>query len=296
MKYFVLGILIISILCFFIWYFLRKRWAIKKVKCQKDSEKLCSINKVLAPFGFAFDLEEDIVISRNDAWQRNFGYMDLYDSKAPFFAMVMDAQPIYFDYNCKHYRIEFWKGQYGITTGGEVGVYIRKEDSISKDVYRACTDEERLDIYFVLSKKCQLFSRCGTSWWLTGFDIGLFSKPKDLKMGVCINFPDCKMRNAFVHAMIEAGYSKNSLCVCNNMVCFDYCAPSSYYKPNCSHRIVKFIAQIFNCINCHTYMFLTRPFNRTIDKLSYLSYMCPCLYRLIIKLCIPRRKQKCYHK
>lgn len=295
MKYIILGIVLILLLVFLFIYFRRRKRAIRKVESETDIEKVKAINAALEPFGFTFDLEQDIVVSRNDAWQREFGYMDLYDSKAPFFAMVMDSQPIYFDYNNKHYRIEFWKGQYGLTTGAEVGIYIRKEDSISKAIYRCCTDEERLDISYILSKKCRLFSRCGKSWWLTGFDVGLFSKPKNLKLCVCIKFPDCEMMTAFVNSMINAGYSRGNLEICNNTVCFDYCTPS-YYKPNCSHKVVKFIAQIFNYINCHIYMFLTKPFNRTIDKLSYLRHMAPCLYHFIIKLCFPKRKKKYYCK
>lgn len=295
MKYIVISVFALFILLLFVLYFFRKRWAIRKVKCDTDLEKLTSINAALEPFGFAFHLDQDIVISRNDALQRNFGYTDFYDAKAPFFAMVMDSQPIYFDYDCKHYRIEFWKGQYGITTGAEVGIYIRDDSCGLKNFYRCCNDDERLNIFFILYKKCKLFSRCGMSWWQTGFDVGLFSKPKDLSMSICICFPDCKMRDAFVVAMIEAGYSRGDLDICGNTVCFNYCSPS-YYKPNHMYRIVKFIAQIFNYINCHIYMCLTRPFNRTIDKLTYLRYMAPCLYRFIIKLCVPQRKKKCYHK
>lgn len=296
MKYIVIGLLIFIFLLIILCYFFRKKWAIKKVRCTTDEEKLFYINKALAPFGFEFDMYQDVVISKNDAWQRNLGYMDFYDSKAPFLNMVMDCQPIYFDYDNKHYRIEFWKGQYGLTTGAEIGIYIRDNQfSILKEFYRAANDDERLDMTFSLSKKCKLFSRYGTSWWLTGFDVGLFSKPKDLQMKICIQFLDCKMRNAFVKALIKAGYTMNNIEICNNSVCFEFCCPS-YYKPNCTHRIIKFIAQIFNYINCHIYMYFTRFFNRTIDKLTYLRYMAPCLYRFVIRLCVPRRKRKRYHK
>ncbi|MCI8794640.1 MAG: DUF4474 domain-containing protein, partial [Bacilli bacterium] len=116
MKYFILAIVLVVVITVIVIYFIRKRWAIKKVKCLTDEEKLISLDAALNPFGFAFDLNCDIVVSRNDAWQRNFGYMDLYDKKAPFFNMVFDAEPICFDYDGKEYRIEFWKGQYGIIT------------------------------------------------------------------------------------------------------------------------------------------------------------------------------------
>lgn len=291
MKYFIIGIVCLLILIFLIWYFLRKRWAIRKVKCTSDIEKLIYINAALNPFGFAFEPKCDIVISKNDVWQRDLGYTDLYDSGAPFLNMVMDAEPIYFDYDGKHYRIELWKGQYGITTGAEIGVYIRDYTSKNKNFYRAANDDERLNMSFILNKKCNLFSRCDKSWWLTGFDIGVFSRPKNLKMSICICFPNCKMLEAFVKALLKVGYSCCQINVCENTVCFEYCCPSNY-KPNHKHRIIKCFAQICNYINCHIYMHFTRYFNRTIDKLTYLRFFSPCLYRLIIRLSIPRRKQK----
>lgn len=296
MKYIIFGICVFFFLVFLFCYFWRKRWAIHKVKCTTDEEKLCYINMALAPFGFEFDKNADIVISKNDCWQRDVGYMDLYDKKAPFFNMVMDAEPIYFDYDGKRYRIEFWKGQYGITTGAEIGIYIQDEPTcFLKKIYRCANDGERLKMSFLLNKNCDLFSRCDTSWWLTGFDVGVFSRPKDLKMNICINFPNCEMKDAFVHALLESGYSYDNIEVKDNIVCFHYCCPS-YYKPNCSHRLVKCIAQICNYINCHFYMWVTRAFNRTIDKLTYLRFMAPCFYRFIICLSIPRRKKKCYCK
>lgn len=291
MKYVFLGIFIFIILIFLICYFFRKRWAIRKVKCMSDEEKLCTVNSFLEPFGFEFDLNEDIVISKNDAWQRNFGYMNIYDKKAPLFNMVFDALPVCFNYDCKNYRIEFWKGQYGLTTGAEIGIYIQD----GKDFYRAAKDTERLDMSFTLIKNCKLFYRSLCSWWLTGFDVGNFSRPKDLKMNVCIKFPCEEMKNAFVKALINTGYSKGNIEICDNIVCFSYCCPSNY-KPNFTHRIIKCIAQIFNFINCHIYMKFTKPFNRTLDKLTYLRFMFPCLYKFIISLCIPKKCKKCYCK
>ena len=296
MRYFLLGLAVLIIVICLVWNYLRRRWAIRKVKCLSDEEKLLYVDAALNPFGFEFDLNCDIVVSKNDVWQRDFGYMDLYDEKAPFFNMVMDAVPIYFDYDGKEYRIELWKGQYGITTGGEIGVYIRdNHTNYPKTYYRAANDEERLDMSFVLTKKCDLFCRCDKSWWLTGFDVGVFSKPKDLKMSICICFPNCEMQEAFVNALIEAGYACCQLNNCENAVCFEYCCPN-HYKPNMKHRIIKCFAQIANYINCQIYMHFTRWFNRTIDKLTYLRFMSPCLYRFIIRLSIPRRKQMKPHK
>lgn len=295
MKYILISFLILFILILLLYYFLRKRYAINQVKCHSDEEKLSFINAALNPFGFTFDLNKDLVISKNDSWQRNYGFMDLYDYKAPFFNIVMDSQPIYFEYDKKHYRIEFWKGQYGITTGAEIGIYVRDDTSKFKNYYRAANDNERLEMTFELTKKCKLFRRCDLSWWLTGFDIGVFSKPKDLKMSICLKFPNQEMANAFKKGLINAGYAHDNIEVCDNIICFNYCTPSNY-KPNYSHKLIKCLAQIMNWINVHIYLCLTRMFNRTIDKLTYLRYMAPCLYKFIIRLCIPRRCKKCYPK
>lgn len=291
MKYFLIISLIILFIILLILYHKRKKWAIKKVKWETDEEKLCSINAILNPFGFTFLLEKDIIISQNDGWQREFGYREIYDYKAPFFGIVMDSFPLCFKYNNKNYRIEFWKGQYGLATGAEVGVYIEER----KGVYRAATDKERLDMSFILSKKCRLFSRHSISWWLTGFDVGNFSKPKNLKLNMCIKFKDEEMQKAFIKALKQAGYTDELIEVCDNVVCFTYCKPP-FYKPNCTYRLIKLIAQCFNFINCRIYKCFTRHFERTIDRLSYLRYMAPCLYHFVLKISVPKRKKKCYHK
>lgn len=296
MKIIFLIILIILVILLIAWYLFRRKWAIRKVKCTSEEEKLICINASLEPFGFTFDYCQDIVISKNDSWQRDFGYMDLYDLKAPFLNMVFDAEPICFEYDCKEYRIEFWKGQYGITTGAEVGIYVRdKHNPFKASYYRAAHDNECLDISFKLIKRCDLFSRCDNTWWLTGFDVGLFSHPKDLVMDVCICFPDEGMLEEFLKALIDAGYSRSSIYVCDKAVCFQYCCPNNY-KLNNRHKLIKCIAQIFNYVNCRIYNYITRFFNSTLDKLTYLRYMSPCLYRLIISICIPRKKKKHYHK
>ncbi len=285
-----IGVMWIIYFFMFIVYLYRKRkWAIRKVKITTDCEKLCYINLMLEPFGFEFDIDQDIIISRRDCWQRDFGYMDLYDDKSPFFNMVIVSLPVCFDYEDKQYRIEFWKGQYGIALGAEIGVYVRDRFSKYK-IYQAVSDEDSLHMQFSLYKDCKLFSRCDKSWWLTGFDIGKFSATSDLKMSVCICFPNQEMLGLFISSLINAGYSSSNIDVCDNMVCFDYCFKNNY-RPNHQHKFIKFLVQIRNHINCKWYLYLTKEFNRTLDKLTFLRYMAPRLYGYIIKISIPRHRK-----
>lgn len=293
MIYILLGIAI-GILSI-IWICHRKKWAIRKTKCISDVEKLSYINAILNPFGFEFDYRQDIVISSKDAWQKEVGYTDFYDIKAPLFNIVMDSLPVYFNYDGKEYRIEFWKGQYGITTGGEIGVYVKDSKDNKGNFYKGVDCNGFLEMCFSLYKKCLLFSREDVTWWLTGFDVGRFSWPKDLVMKVCINFRDRCMRDAFVEGLLSAGYACNKINCCGNYVCFDYCEALNY-KLNKQKRIIKFFVQIVNKINCSLYMFVTRYFNRTLDKLTYLRFLAPCLYRAIVRASVPRRKMKKSHK
>lgn len=293
MKYVILSFIFLIGFIFVILYFIKKKRIIYKVKHMSEKEKLCVVNKMLEPFGFSFDIKEDIVISRNDAWQRDMGYSDIYDLKAPLFNIVMDAEPIYFKYDKKDYRIEFWKGQYGITTGAEVGIYVR--DKNKKFMYHSINDSEILPIRFELYKKCFLFSRCGCTWWLTGFSVGEFSRPKDLLLKVSILFPNQSMQVAFVEGLLNAGYTSKQIKVYGYSVCFSICSPKNR-QLNTRHKLWKCLVQIINYINCKIYGYFTRPFNRTLDKLAYIRFMFPYLYLFIIKLCIPRKKGQKYCK
>ena len=86
-------------------------------------EKGYRLNCLLAPFGFEYQISQDIFVTRLDAWQRDYGYRSLYDRASPLLGMAFDCEPVYFDYQGKTWLLEFWKGQYGINTGAEIGIY-----------------------------------------------------------------------------------------------------------------------------------------------------------------------------
>ena len=49
-----------------------------------------SLNKMIESSGYAYDPSQDIFYSRIDAWQRNFGYCQLYDEVAPSLSLIFD--------------------------------------------------------------------------------------------------------------------------------------------------------------------------------------------------------------
>lgn len=173
-----------------------------------------SLNQVLEEAGYSYDTSQDIFYSNLNAWQRDMGYCRLYDEAAALLSMIIDCEPIYFNYNNKHWLIEFWKGQYGMTTGCEIGVYSTDGPVLNTGIYNntfydCASDEELLDMSFTLRKNGKtLLERRGRHWWLTGFKLGEFSEPWELVAYINITLKDKEMRNEFIKGLIKAGYSK----------------------------------------------------------------------------------------
>lgn len=64
-------------------------------------EKICLLDELIEPLGYRYVCETDIFTSTLNAWQRNFGYADIYDKLASFFNMIFDCYPVYFNYGGK---------------------------------------------------------------------------------------------------------------------------------------------------------------------------------------------------
>ena len=289
MKYFIVGICLVVVLVVVLLYWLKRKRVIYKVQCMSKREKLRFVNRALGRFGFRYDVDEDVVVSDFYSWQREVGYSDFFDKKAVFFNIVMDAEPIYFCYDGKEYRLEFWKGQYGITTGAEAGIYILEDEEKRK--YRCANDSEVLPMKLELYKKCLLFSREDCTWWLTGFEVGTFSRPSDLGLRVCVYFPNQGMQVAFIKGLLNAGYAMNKIKIWGCCVCFWVCCPKNY-ELNRGHLLLKCFVQVLNWCHCRLYKWFTRPFCKTLDRLAFLFLMMPRLYCFVLRFGIPKKKKK----
>ncbi len=179
--------------------------------------------------GFVYDASQDITVSRRKPppWQYDYGFCRLYDETTPVsISAIIDCQPIRFGHGGTEWMIELWKGQYGLGTGAEIGIYSRAQASTAKRVFSTAyellfplvaaatgTLEHQIDWYassklclemsFTLKKNGQpLFVRGpATHWWLTGFRWGEFSEPSDLVAEMEITFPPGDMGKAFSDAM-----------------------------------------------------------------------------------------------
>jgi uncharacterized protein DUF4474 len=66
--------------------------------------------KLVSDLGFEYRVDQDLLVSRHDAWQRNVGFTWAYDVLPPRLLMDLDCEPIYFTYGGKDWMIELWKG------------------------------------------------------------------------------------------------------------------------------------------------------------------------------------------
>lgn len=271
--------------------------AIRKKICSLCChEKEAFINEFIEPFGFCYSCQQDLFYSRRDAWQRDFGYCALYDQLAPHLQLVFNCEPVYFDYEGRTWLIELWKGQYGINTGAEIGVYhadgLLAPEEYSSALFQAAEDSELLGLSMELQKGDQsLFQRSQRHWWLTGFLMGCFSRPEDLTLNVSITFPDCEMMDAFLQALIDLGHSYCSYSIRCTTVIFSFCRPKSPQPCRRTPLCCRF-SQWKNRWLCRLFQWITRPFCNSGDQLLYLYYFLPFAFRRTIWICNPKRYGK----
>ena len=291
-MYFSIIILLFFLLICLLYGVCRKHIAIKKVCSLSCEEKCRLLNSILSPFGYVYYAKQDIISTLNDAWQRKAGYTALFDRAALHFHMVFDALPIYFNYRGRTWLIEFWKGQYGINTGAEVGIYyadrILDEEEYGKAHFQAVDDCDRLPVTFtLLHGSCQLATVSGLTWWLTMFFVGMFSRPSSLVMDCILSFPNMEMHECFTAALRQTAPNVRFHCHgCKVHLHYDEGCPLS---PVCPSKISWFRklrirwAQFCNRICCRLYCFITRHFDCTLNKILYLYFLLPFVLRRMLR-------------
>lgn len=175
-------------------------------------------------FGFKYDEKKETFNSTINSWQRNFGYTRLYDVFSPILNIIIDTLPIVFNYDNKNWLITFWKGQYGMTTGGEVGIYYTDCKYIDKNTFFfPIKNKDMLDIELCLYKKNKYITQIKDKhWWLATFKLGMFSNPKDLSLTVKITFKNKEMLHCFLKSFKKYHYSKKLYYTKDNVFYFNF--------------------------------------------------------------------------
>jgi hypothetical protein len=225
-----------------------------------------------------------------NAWQRNFGFCRLYDEASAPLSMIIDCEPVFFDYDGYHWMIELWKGQYCLNTGGEIGVYYTKAPGLDTPgelknaFYHSVGDEDLLQMSFSLKKGSRtLFARNDRHWWLTGFKLGEFSDPSELTMDARITLKDRFMRDAFVEGLKNTGYSDSEIMVANNTVSLVYQQPRSA-QPLTRTELTDRLIQTKNRYLCDAFRRIAAGYPNTAETLNGLKNLDPFLYRSVFTM------------
>jgi len=270
-----------------------KRRMLDKVKGNKPIDKVTgieAIDKTIEIAGYGYDSEQDIFYCNMNPWQRNMGYSRLYDEGSAPFGMIVDCEPIYFQYEGKLWLIELWKGQYDLNTGCEVGVYTTEEPILNIPgmykymFYNCASNEDRLTMSFSLYKKGErLFARDDKHWWLAGFKLGMYSEPSELTMEVNVTLKDLDMCKKFVEGLKAVGYSeeKRDIIVNEKDVSITFDKP---YTPQPITRTPETdrIIQVKNKLLCDRYNDIAKVYDNFTDKINAIKNQAPEIYEEIM--------------
>lgn len=240
--------------------------------------------------GYAYDEKQDIFYSVNDPWQRNVGYCRLYDEASAPLGMIIDCEPIYFEYDNRKWMISFWKGQYDLVSGAEIGIYTSGRELNVPGIfhgtfYNAVSDNERLNMSYTLKKNGKvMFTRDEVHWWLTGFKLGEYAEPSELTMDISITFKNEPMRDAFLVGFRKAGYRDKDFSVNGKEVSFIFDKPHSR-QPVTRTKETDKIIQAKNKLLCDLYQEITGSAGDTVqEKFKALKEQSPELYSKLQKI------------
>lgn len=264
------------------------RSMLTRIKEKKGTGDL-TLDEAIKTAGYSYDLRQDIFYSNMDAWQRDMGYCRLYDEAAAPFGMIIDCEPIYFEYDGRRWMIELWKGQYDLTTGCEIGVYTTEKADLDIagvfkcPFYNCASNDDLLYMNYILKKNDEiLFTREDKHWWLTGFKLGEFSEPSELMMDLNITLKDQAMLKEFVKGLVRAGYLEDEIAINGDTVGL------IFYETRTSQPITRKpetdqIMQAKNKLLCNKYQEITGPYDNFPDKIKAIKEQAPELYEEIIK-------------
>ena len=163
-------------------------------------------DKGLVDTGFNCSMYDLLVYAPINAWMRDFGFCFFYD----FFCYITPnwiwnytTRRCKFDYDGKQWMIQFWKGSYLFTNGGEIGVYNR-EKKMFGSYYECVQDDDMLVMSMtMLHENEELFTLpAERHWWINGFRMAKkIYLPNALTMRATIVMRDQEMLNAFCKSL-----------------------------------------------------------------------------------------------
>jgi hypothetical protein len=234
--------------------------------------------------------KKDFYSSSPDNWQSALGYCSLYDDAAPFLGIIVDSEPIAFNYENKKWLIQFWKGQYGISTGFEVGIFTSDREEIiipetfTGHFYEHAENSSCFHINTAIYKNGSLLiEHQGMRSYLNGYRPGIFSYPEELALFISITFPTISMTKAFVAGLLTTGYESHEIHTLGKTAAFTFSIPKTP-QPLTKTSITTYLVQKHNRRLCASYQFLTLYDKHAYDKFYNIRSSNPDIYAELLQM------------
>lgn len=185
---------------------------------QKGGTSAADIAQFVAIMGYDYDPKQGIFYTSLDNWQRQGNFVAHYDTAAHY--INMNYKTIRIDFGpCEglNWRMQLWKGEYGVFGGCEAGIYTSDPDK-NKMLYTATDNDHMLQWESALYLSRSDFKNSNpwfyrewqTHWWLTGFKSGVVN-PEEIVMYLHVRMRSAQMANEFEQALLTSGYKKASM-------------------------------------------------------------------------------------
>ena len=200
------------------------KFPMKVVKNENQLNSYLEFNHFLS-FQYSYDDCGYYYANDKKSWQKSLGFARIYDYMAPYVGMEYDYERVFFTYDNQDFMVQFWKGQYLIGYGGEIGIYHRDADGLKRDdnvLYNAADEKYwptmDMSIYYQEKEgdapenyKFMLRRPTDKYWWCTGFIPGMVrdNDPADeIRIEAVLTFRDEEMATAFANELGNLKFEK----------------------------------------------------------------------------------------
>ncbi len=270
--------LVVVALCVmaFVWGYAKYRYAMLKVWSMTPVERVVFLNKWMEPYGYYYEPGQNILLRRVEGCE-DYSVKLICSWKERAKQALKRNQAVVellcsFAYQGKTFLVLFQKGQYGIFSGANVGIWVEnKEDSC----FYPAKKEEQLEISLVLYQEGERGFVWGQKHFeLAAFEQGKYYEIKDLRLRTRITFPTVDMALRFVSEMKKTGMHIIGLSRNATWVTVDFADTGGYPDSRLLSWRQRWV-QFMNQIRLGIFNMLTVPFEKTVDKMLFLYFRYP---------------------
>lgn len=253
---------------------IRRKKSRNRVCTMCADDKYLLLDKILEPFHYCYLPSQDILISQTFAGPAP-------GRSGTSSHRIIDKLPVYFDYQNSTWLLELQKGRYGIYTGCEIGLFcgdgILTDSERKTAIFQPANHPSFMKMTFSLYRRDVPLTKLSAAGNLIKvLHAGCFCDPEELTVHIRLTFLCAEMAHAFAEGLTKAGYPPMDICFHCNSVTFIF---SSLLQNAASSDCRSSFPKIMLRRKCRLFFFLTKAFDQTADRILYLYFYLPCLFK-----------------